>query len=129
MSTEISLETEPEVEVSELKMAAAYGIEGLKRCTETKEYDEWLDLFDVVLEELNKPLQRGEGSFPVKQAVLPDEKERQNVVEGFEEISEIAEEVKQREIDARQEMDQELNQKIERAEEVYDELESFAANP
>jgi hypothetical protein len=127
MSMELRLESEPDAEASELKMAAAYGIEGLKRCTETTEYDEWLDLFDVILEELNKPLQSGSGSFPVKQAVFPEEEQRQAVIEEIQEISETAQKIKKQDIESRKEM-QQLDEQIEQAEEIYEHLEALASN-
>lgn len=121
-----TLVADPDIDVSELRMAAAYGIEGLKNSTETTQHDEWLDLFGVVLDELNKPLQGGEGSFPVKEAVFPEEEKREEVVGTLRDLDHFSSEIKDLDPEERQEMQEDLNQFIEEAEGLYEDLERFS---
>lgn len=111
-------------DVSELRMATMYGIEGLKRCTDTDEYDRWLSLFGEVLRELEKPWNDGRGNFPFKEFVIPDDRKRKKLIENFENLDEFANELEGMSPDEREMMEDEIEESIAVAEEIYEQLES-----
>ena len=125
MSLKAPTQHEPETELSEVRLATAYGIEGLKRGLETDEYDEWLDLFEVVLEELSKPWNQGRGNFPLKEFVIPEEEQRQEITRTLGEIDRIADDLQQTEVERRDELREEVEGAIDDAEDLYDSLEAL----
>lgn len=125
MSLEAPIKTGPETDVAELRMAAAYGIEGLKRGIDTSEYDDWLELFGMILEELDKPWNQSRGNFPLKEFVIPEKKEREEIIETLREINEVATELHQKDVEDRDDMEEKIETTIREAEELYDRFEEM----
>lgn len=115
-------ETSPE-DPEEMAMAAAYGKAGFKRCTETKEYDEWLDTFDVVLDDFKNMERTGHGSFPTNDQITISEGDRERILDRLSELSEAAEEIKSKSLEERQEMD--INHLIDLSDSLRDDLQNL----
>ena len=111
---------------SEIRLATLYGAEGLRRCTETDEYDEWLSLFDAILDELERPQNQGwETENPtLKEAAIPDEGERQDVIAELEQVNGVAKAAKTKSVESRAELRDEIAEAIERTERLYEKFES-----
>lgn len=107
-------------DLSELRMAVMYGSEGLKRSTETEDYDDWLKLFGDVLEQLERPRKKGRRNFPLKEAAIPQDDKRERIVSDLEFLRDTAEKIDSRDIDERGEMDATISEAIEVADEIYD---------
>jgi len=102
-----------------------YGIEGLKRSTESDEYDHWLSLFKVVRKELEKPSNNAQGNFPLKESVIPEPETREEIVQGFKELSERAQEIERLDIKSRQQESEKIEEHVQLAEELYDKLDDI----
>lgn len=128
MSIKKPVQTQPETDVSELKFATAYGIEGLEKCQETDEYDSWLELFGVVVEELDSSWNRGQGNFPLKEFVIPENDKQSEIIDKLEDINREAEKIKEKNVEHRSEMDDKISDTIEEAEQIYDKLDEIEKN-
>lgn len=112
--------------ISEIRLGTLYGAEGLRRCTETDEYDEWLSLFDAILDELDRPQNQGWGAEnpTLKEAAIPDDEERQDVVAELERVNGVAKEAKEKSVEERSELRDEIAEAIERTEQLYEKFET-----
>lgn len=125
MSIKEPIQTRPETDISELKFATAYGIEGLERCKDTDEYDSWLELFELVVKELDSSWNQGQGNFPLKEFVIPENNKQSDIIDSLEEINRKAERIKKENVENRSEMNDTISDTIEEAEEIYNKLDEI----
>lgn len=127
-----------ESQLSELHLATVYGIEGLARYGEDFE-EQWLDLFQTALNELDKPVRPEPGGFKLsssgednltsKEYLIPDSDDRREVVEGLEELSTFSRRLKEEgvETEGGQISQEELEEKIDLAKEIRDKFKDLKA--
>lgn len=110
-------------QIAEIRMAITHGIEGLKRSTETDQYDDWLDFFEITLNELTEG-NGAESGFPSQQSSLSvfDEGHEVDQIENLKEIVETAERIKERDIEERVSMEGEISRSVRLAEDFYEML-------
>lgn len=121
-------------QLSELHLATVYGIEGLSRYGE-EDKEEWMDLFQTALEELDKPIRPETGGFKLsssgeekvlaKEYLISDGEKRETVVEGLEELSAFAERLRDEGLESEDGSvpKEQVEEKIELAKRVRDILE------
>jgi hypothetical protein len=121
MTPEIASTSTDELPIPKLCREMLIAIEGLNNW-DSHEGDEHLDFFGYLLEDLNTTSDSRRGSFPLIEQLNVDNHD--DIIESLEELNEFAEELKEVDPEERQAQytDAEVQERVEKAEEIYDHL-------
>ena len=110
-----------ELPIPKLCREMLIAIEGLNNW-DSHEGDEHLDFFGYLLEDLNATSDSRRGSFPLIEQLNIDDQDE--IIESLEGLNKFAEELKEMDPEERQAQytDAEVQEKIAKAEEIYDHL-------